>query len=414
MEKRKVTYRLYPSRAQRERLDALLVSHQQLYNAALQERIEAWRKCGTSISYRDQCSSLTEIRRHDLDWSSVNCSSQQMTLRRLDQAFKAFFRRVKSGQAPGFPRFKSRQRFPGFSYKGHGDGWRFTPVSGRRRRSDGSEQAIWRHGHLRLAGVGTIKARGQTPHIGAICASNVFHRGGEWYLSLTVSPKTIERKRTADKAGGFDWGVEMLLAVAYDKGGDDIGNPRIGRTDTDRITALQQAVSSKQRGSNRRRKAAARLGSAKRHQTNRRLDHQHQITARIAAEHALVAIEKITTRNMTRSARGTAEAPGRNVKQKAGLNREILDTAPGRLYQMLRYKVTETGGWFIETPTRQLKPSQRCPACWQVRKKTLSEREHACPCGHSESRDRASARVNLLWAHRQASGRESAETGSVL
>jgi putative transposase len=407
MEKRKVTYKLYPTPAQRARLESLLIAHQQLYNAALQERAEAWRKQRLSIGYRQQCASLTEIRRADPELAAINCSSQQMTLRRLDKAFAAFFRRVKAGEDPGYPRFKSRSRFPGFSYKSHGDGWRFTPAVAQRRGRE-----VWRHGRLRLAGVGTIKARGQARQGGRICASDILHRKGEWYLSLTVAPEAIERARTSDQAGGFDWGVESLLSIAYDDGdAAQVGNPRIGRTDTDEIVALQRAVSSKRRGSNRWRKACAQLARAKARQARRRLDHQHQLTARIAREHALVAIEELQVANLTRSAKGTAEKPGRNVQQKAGLNREILDTAPGRLYHMLRYKVQETGGWFVETPTRKLKPSQRCPACWQVRKKTLAERVHRCECGHEEPRDIASARVNLIWAHQRLSGRESAETG---
>lgn len=128
---RKTTYRLYPTPKQTVALDALLRSHQQLYNAALEERISAWSKAGKSISYADQCKSLTVLRRDLPEWAdAANCSSQQMTLRRLDKAFGAFFRRVKAGQTPGFPRFKSLGRFSGFSFKSHGDGWRFTPEDG--------------------------------------------------------------------------------------------------------------------------------------------------------------------------------------------------------------------------------------------------------------------------------------------
>ena len=146
---RKTTYRLYPTPKQAVALDALLRSHQQLYNAALEERISAWSKAGKSISYADQCKSLTVLRRDLPEWAdAANCSSQQMTLRRLDKAFGAFFRRVKAGQTPGFPRFKSLGRFSGFSFKSHGDGWRFTPKDG------------WKHGSLRLSGVGQIRARG--------------------------------------------------------------------------------------------------------------------------------------------------------------------------------------------------------------------------------------------------------------
>jgi putative transposase len=112
---------------------------------------------------------------------------------------------------------------------------------------------------------------------------------------------------------------------------------------------------------------------------------------------------------LTRSAKGTADNPGKNVKQKTGLNREILDTAPARFQRFLDYKAAEAGGLYLEAPTRSLKPSQTCPACGARRKKTLSERLHVCACGHREPRDSASGRVCLNWALQHLSGREPAE-----
>lgn len=128
---RKTTYRLYPTPKQTVALDALLRSHQQLYNAALEERISAWSKAGKSISYADQCKSLTVLRRDLPEWAdAANCSSQQMTLRRLDKAFGAFFRRVRAGQTPGFPRFKSLGRFCRFQFQ---KPWRRLALHTRRR-----------------------------------------------------------------------------------------------------------------------------------------------------------------------------------------------------------------------------------------------------------------------------------------
>jgi putative transposase len=117
---------------------------------------------------------------------------------------------------------------------------------------------------------------------------------------------------------------------------------------------------------------------------------------------------------MTASAAGTTEQPGRNVRAKAGLNREILDTAPGAFLTLVRYKATEAGSDYVEVPTRKLKPSQTCPACGRVEKKKLSQRVHCCSCGHRESRDAAAGRVALHWALTQMqSGREPAPRESV-
>jgi putative transposase len=119
-----------------------------LYNAARQERCDAWRLAKTPIGFGAQCQSVTVIRREDPAYLALNAQSLQVTLKRLDLAFAAFFRRVKEGaQEPGFPRFKGRDRFPGFGFKTHGDGFKFQPDEG------------WRHGKLRLSGIGTMRAR---------------------------------------------------------------------------------------------------------------------------------------------------------------------------------------------------------------------------------------------------------------
>jgi putative transposase len=162
MQRRKVTYKLYPSAVQAEGLLAFLRQHKDLWNAALEERIDAWRKAGKSISYEDQCRSLTQVRGElPEDWATANCSSQQITLRRLDKAFKAFFARRAKGQSPGFPRFKSLARMPGIGFKGHGDGWRFAPNHANAGRADDFGAIRWaKHGTLRLQGLGHIKLRG--------------------------------------------------------------------------------------------------------------------------------------------------------------------------------------------------------------------------------------------------------------
>ena len=117
-------------------------------------------------------------------------------------------------------------------------------------------------------------------------------------------------------------------------------------------------------------------------------------------------------RNMTRSAKGTVEEPGTRVRQKAGLNREMLDTAPAQLMSMLRYKAEDAGAWVMEAPTRKLKPSQTCPSCGRQKAKTLCERVHRCECGHVEDRDHAAARVVLNWALSELA-REPGQQGEV-
>ncbi len=135
---------------------------------------------------------------------------------------------------------------------------------------------------------------------------------------------------------------------------------------------------------------------------NKRRDFEHKLSKRLVDRYGLIATEKLAVKNLTRSAKGTIEAPGKNVRQKAGLNRRILDTSPANFLDKLKYKIEEAGGMWIEVPTRKVKPSQTCPACGHQEKKQLSDRMHRCKrCGYTEDRDRAAARVMLGWAEDQ-------------
>jgi putative transposase len=393
MDRRKVTYKLYPNVNQATALAALLRHHQQLYNAALQERRDAWEKQRVSISYEDQCKSLTALR-SDPVWVVANCSSEQITLRRVKKAFDAFFRRCKSGDDPGYPRFKALDRMPGFGFKSHGDGWRFTP---------GPD---WKHGQLRLQGVGSMQARGQPRQGGTIKSCELMHKRGVWHLSLTLECPTITREM-GNAACGMDWGVETFAMLALPDGTwEPIENPRFYRTQKAKELELERVRDRRKRRSVRHQKAAIRCGRLKAKNARRRKDFHHQTSCRLVKRFGLIATEKLQISNMTRSAKGTVEKPGKNVKQKAGLNREILDTGPAAYISMMRYKAEEAGSLFMEAPTRKLKPSQRCPKCDSVKEKSLSERMHRCDCGHIEPRDAAAARVCLNWAMSELSGRE--------
>jgi len=174
-----------------------------------------------------------------------------------------------------------------------------------------------------------------------------------------------------------------------------VDNPRYYQTAKKELVELSQSISSKKRGSNRWRKACKNLSNAHSKIARKRDCDYHQLSHDIAKEYALVATEELTIKNMTKSAKGTIENPGKQVKQKTGLNREILDTAPRKLLNMIHYKVEETNGHYEEVETRKVKPSQRCPDCLVVVKKTLSTRQHECACGASYHRDVASGLVMI-------------------
>ena len=158
---RKINYRLYPNAKKEEALFAILRLQKDLYNAALQERIDCYKKTGKGLSYNDQQKSLTQIRAESLEYKNIPIYISRMTLQRLHKAFNAFFKRVKRGETPGFPRFKSIKRFTSFEMCA-GSGWSF---------HFGEKDN--KHGTLFIRGIGHIKARGKARTMGVVKTSQV-------------------------------------------------------------------------------------------------------------------------------------------------------------------------------------------------------------------------------------------------
>lgn len=388
MQRRKVTFKLYPTAAQLARLEAWTRLHCELYNAALQERIEAWQKAGRSISYYDQQNMLPEIKDCRPELVELGSHALQQTLRRLDLAFQAFFRRVRAGEKPGYPRFKAAARFAGFSYPDPA-GWKLM------------QQGV-RGGTLRLgSGEAAMSIRLRGKHRFAEAKPNdltIVRRSGEWHASITlrVPEETCARERTGHQCRGIDLGIEQW--ATFDDG-STIENPRWTRTELPRLAALQRARARKRKGSARYKRLSMQAARLHDRIANLRREFLHQETAKLVRACSLIATEQLQPKNMSRTAKGSIERPGRRVRQKAGLNREILSAGFGMAHQMLAYKAEEAGTRFHLSETRQIKPSQRCAACWEVVPKTLAQRVHACPhCGHTAPRDKNSALVVLIDA----------------
>ncbi|EPX84745.1 RNA-guided endonuclease InsQ/TnpB family protein [Salipiger mucosus] len=407
MARRRVTYKVYPNKQQEELLENTRRMHCDLYNAALEERITAYRRRGISVKKADQEKSLTQIRQQDpLGYGAINAQALQGTLKRLDEAFQHFFRRVKEGrEAPGFPRFKAGRRFKGWTYKAHGDGWRVFPG------------ADWKHGRLRLSGIGTMQIRGKARTQGAPKTCTITKKIDGWYASVVIEcqPRR-DHDQDAHDAMTMDWGQETYATLVWgieDDEYEELANERFWQSEKDKIIEknreLSQAILDEynalpkeekkqwKKPSKRHRRKRRELARAHRRLSNRRKDRSHKTSAYIAKRCKRFGTEKLTVQNMTRSAKGSVENPGKNVRQKAGNNREALDTAPADLLKMIRYKVEETGADYIEIPTRQVKPSQRCPVAWTCEKKELGDRKHRLPDGRVIGRDHASGATQLRW-----------------
>jgi putative transposase len=389
MQRRKVTLKLYPNAVQAARLEAWTRLHCELYNAALEERIDAWRKAGKSISYFDQQNVLPQIKADRPEFVELGSHALQQTLHRLDLAFQSFFRRVKAGQTPGFPRFKTAKRFSGFAYPDPA-GWKLL--------QNGHRGATLRLGSGKDAM--SIRARGRHRFGGDAKPNDITltRRNGQWFVSVTlrVPDAACARQRTGDARRGVDFGVTDW--ATFDDG-QTIANPRWMREELPQLATLQRQRARKRKGSIRYKRLSQRVARLHDRIANLRRDFVHKETTKMVQQCAVLATEQLAPKNMSRSARGTVDAPGRRVRQKAGLNREILSAAFGLAHQMLAYKAEEAGTRRHLSNTRQLKPSQRCSACWEIVPKTLKQRTHCCPhCGHVMPRDQNSAAVVLIDA----------------
>ncbi|WP_311767643.1 transposase [Burkholderia sp. Bp8998] len=364
-------------------------------HAALEERIDAYRKHGKPVRYYEQQNVLPEIKAARPEFVDLDSHTLQQTLRKLDPAFQAFFRRVKVGQTPGFPRFKASKRFAGFCYPDPA-GWKLMQHGGR--------GATLRIGSGKAAM--SIRARGQH-RFGNGAKPNdltITRKHGEWFASVTlrVSKDACARARSDDAHRGVDFGLNDWATF------DDcetIANPRFVRNEMPRMADLQRQQARKKRSSIRYRRLGAQVAKLHERIGNLRREFLHKETTRMVTACAVLATEELRTQNMSRSAKGTQDKPGRMVKHKAGLNREILSAGLSMAHQMLAYKVVETGTRLHVANTRQLKPSQRCAACWEIVHKTLSHRRHVCPyCGHTAQRDQKAASVVLIDAHTPGTG----------
>lgn len=355
-------YKLLPSRGQHDKLRGAFDHSRTLYNAALEERIDCYRKTGKGRSWQDQCKALTELR-SDLAWASWPVSLQRWPLKQVDLAFAAFFRRVKAknGRA-GFPRFRGHEWFKTFGFSDRG-GW---TVNGTR---------------LRMKGIGSIRLHLHRPLPRAPIACKVKREGKHWYALLTVEAPCATAHD--GPAVGIDMGITTMAALST---GELIANARPARRAEREMRRRQRQMARCKRGSKRRRKVKARLASLHARIARTRETHLHQVSADLAKRFGVIAIEKL------------------NVKGLAAgmLAREVHDVAWGRFIAMLRYKVEKTGGQLVEVDPNNT--SRTCPACGVIEKKELSERVHSCPCGCVLDRDVAAARVVLMRAGNRARG----------
>jgi putative transposase len=326
--KRAYKFRAYPTGPQEGRAVRLLGDHGELYNAALAERREAWRRCRVSVGYSDQSAQLRAIRAEDPDGQGRHSfTAQQQTLRRLDATFTAFFRRVRAGQRAGSPRFKPVQRFTQVLFVA-GDGAKWEPADGRGR---------W--AYARFQAVGRIKVNQHRAVKGRVKTLQLKREHRRWYV-LVVADVEVEALPATGRTVGIDLGVARFLTTSD---GEVVSNPRFLTQAQATIVDLQRRKDRARRGSGNRKRLCRRVAREWRRVRNQRLDFHHKTTRALVDAFDALALEDLRIANMTRSAKGTVETPGHNVAQKAGLNRSILDAGWGQFTAILTAKAASAG-----------------------------------------------------------------------
>ncbi len=330
-----------PTVGQQQALTEMLRDHCSLYNGALQERRDAYRHVSrTSVTYGMQSAQLKDIRAFDPErqgrWSF---SSQQATLRRLDKAFAAFFRRVKSGETPGYPRFRGVTWFDTVEFPKDGDGcrWDSTPHDPVTR--------------VRLQGVGHVKVNQHRAVVGRVKTVAVKREGRKWFVVLSAEQEQPKPPPPTGSVVGIDLGIANFLA---DSNGGFVPNPRHSRTAAAKLESAQQALSRfprvrrDKRTANHQR-AVERVASLHGKVRRQRLDHAHKTALGLVREHDFIAHEDLKIRNMSKAVAPKPDpgTPGRflpnGAAAKAGLNRSIMDAGWGVFLAILTSKAESAG-----------------------------------------------------------------------
>ena len=394
--KRTFKYRLYPTSAQATSLDWTLARCCELYNAALQERKEAWNACRRhpnfydpdwrrehaadyAVTYYDQANALPDLKRDVRpEYATIGSHVLQEVLRRVKKTFDDFFGRLRRGQTPGYPRYQSRTQYDSFTFP-DASGWK---LSGHR---------------LTITGLGSVKIKLHRPVEGTIKTTTIKREGTHWYVCFACEVVVQHRIPATCEPVGIDLG---LLHFATLSTGDTIENPRYLRASEKKLADKQQALSRKKRGSQRRTKAARTVGRCHRHVRNQRQDFLHKQSRSLVDTYETIIFEDLSPRNMSRRPRPKQDEQGNflpnGAAAKGGLNKSIADAGWATFVAMVCAKAESAGHVtvvFVDTH----KTSQLCSGCKREGPhKDLSERIHTCPhCGLQLDRDHNAA-LNIL------------------
>lgn len=345
-----------PTAEQRRQLDVFRVRCCELYNVALEQRISWYRRAGKSLSFYDQVTQLVDLRKEP-EWKSVATIVARSALRRLDRAFKSFFRRVKAGEKPGFPRFRSRDRYDSFG---------IGRVPPQRRGPE------W---YVRVPNLGLIRFKMHRPMAGTVQNVEV-HKdaNGRWFVCFSCDVGDAPAKVAVRNTVGIDLGLTSFLVCSD---GAAVENPRYFKKSAERLARAQQVLARKTRGSRSRYRARRAVARVHEHVRHQRKDFHIKLARDLVGKFDLIAHEDLNIAGLAR----------------ARLAKSVADVGWGQFISILSCKAEEAGKYVIAVDPRNT--TKACSTCGTLVPKDLSQRMHVCPCGCVLGRDHNAA-LNVL------------------
>lgn len=345
-------YRLFTNCNQKRELAQMLETHRRLYNAALDGRILCWETAGVGLSFYDQGRWFTRQRRQSKWYVNINHNSGIRTLRRLDKAYKAFFKRG------GFPRFKSRDQFKSFD---------FTWGNG----------ATLKNNKLRIQFVGELRVKWHRPlPAGSVIKQcKMLLEDDKWYAIFSVETPKAVMSTPPQASVGIDVGLKSFATTSE---GEQLGDSKILERNLKPLRAKQRELSRCKKGSNCRKKVKKRVTRLYAKIRNTRRDTHHKVARSLVDRFGVIAMESLNIQGMVKNRR---------------LSRRILDAGWYSFLQILTYKAESAGGRVILVDPKNT--SQLCSCCGKLVPKALHVRVHECGCGLTLDRDVNAAR-NIL------------------
>jgi putative transposase len=354
-----------------------------LYNAALENRKMSWKERKVSVSYFDQSAQFTRIRAEMPEFDRWSACAGHSILHRLDLSFQDFFRRVKSGETPGYPRFKSKERFISSV---------FNPNNGSRWESSDTGRRPMRRGRnfkqttvtVYFQGIGHVKVRKHREVKGDIKTITVKQQRNKWFVILSCDNVQKETLPKTGQIAGIDVGINVY---AMTDSGYAIENPKYAKTSQEKVAYLQRSLSGKRFGGNNRKRAKAKLNKATQKVKNQREDIQYKAALDLVKKYDTIYLEDLSVKQML-------EQEGKfGKKNKTKLNYSISDAGWSSFTKKIQDKAESAGREVIFVNPAYT--SQTCPLCGHVARENRNGIHFQCvSCGHTDHADRVGA-INI-------------------